>query len=1469
VPAGSSKRNSSGQRQSVSHQEKLAQFASAIQHFVFILKENRSFDHYFGTFPGADGATTGVISTGQVIPLPHAPDAVPRDPNHGWIASVLAVDNDRMDRFDLIQAGNENGDYLSLSQLYQQDIPNYFTYASNFVLADHMYSSIQSATFPNHLYTIAAQSGGAIDNPLPDGPESGCDAPTGATAPVLDAEGNITSQYPCFDFQTVADSLTAAGITWARYGGPDSLTDPFEAISHIRFSSLWDTNFFTSNSQFATDAAAGNLPAVSWLAAGGPFDEHPDYSTCQGENWTVTQLNAIMNGPDWGSTVVFVAWDDFGGFYDHEPPPVLDQFGLGIRVPLIIISPYAISGYISHTQYEFSSFLAILEERFGLATLTNRDAMASDMMDSFDFTQTPLPPLVLQLRNCSPASTTNLTFPSQVVGTPSPVKTVTLANYGTEMQNLTVTSIAVSGDFSQTNNCPSSLPGTPVTTCTINVTFTPSATGTRTGTLTITDSDVTSPQVVSLSGVGTEVALSSSLLSFPTQTVGTTSVAQAATLTNLSSTPLSIFSVVPSGDYAETNTCGGSVAAGASCMISARFTPTTTGTRFGTVTVTDSDGGSPHILDLTGSGTEVSLSPTSLTFGSQAVGTASRPQTVTLTNLGNTPLTISSLTFLGTFYIRTIYDYTQTNNCGSSLAGGASCTINVSFDPLRTGARDGSLNVFDSENDSPQSVSLTGTGTAALVNALPQVNQPLVPGSAVPGSAGFTLTVNGTGFVSGSVVDWNGTGLATTFVSSIQLTASVPAADVAAATTASVTVVNPVPGGGVSNVVFFPVTNPVSALTFARQDVATGNSPRWVGVADFNGDGKLDLAVANSVDNTVSILLGNGDGTFQNPSTVSVGTGPGAGVVGDFNGNGNLGLAIANSGGENTSILLGNGDGTFTLKSTPVTVSPAALAAGDLNGDGVLDLVAADAADSSLTVLMGNGDGTFDTVATPPPVGTQPESVVLGDFTGNGKLDLAVANNGSNTVSILLGNGDGTFNAGETVTVGAGPISLAVGDVNGDGILDLAVANNAANTVSILLGKGDGTFTSGTPVSTGNGPAAVALGDWNGDGILDLAVANATDNTVWILLGNGNGTFQTGLSFATGTDPVGVGAGDFNGDGRLDLAVADQGSNTASVLLQAPLASVSPGSLSFASQAVGTSSAPQTVTLNNTGSAPLSVTSITITGTNASDFSETTTCGSSVAAGGNCTISVTFTPTAAGSLSASVSVTDNAAGSPQTIALSGTGTAGAPAVTLTPTSLTFATTVQGATSKTQTVTLTNTGSGALTITSASLTGTNATDFSETNTCGSSVNAGASCTFSVTFKPTATGTLTASLSIADNAAGSPQTASLTGTGTIVGLSPPSVNFGSVKVGTSSAPMNITLKNASRTMAIGITSLTITGTDAGDYSETNTCGTTVKGGASCTISVTFTPKAKGGRGAAVSISDNGGGSPQQVSLTGSGS
>jgi hypothetical protein len=298
---------------------------------------------------------------------------------------------------------------------------------------------------------------------------------------------------------------------------------------------------------------------------------------------------------------------------------------------------------------------------------------------------------------------TNLTFSGTQVGTTSAAQTVTLANQGNS--SLSIGSIAITGNYAQTNNCPGTVAAS--ASCTLSITFTPTASGTRTGILTITDNAAGGQQTVALTGTGLNAvaALTPASLTFAGLLVGTTSTAQTVTLTNQGNANLTISNVAITGDYAQTNNCSGTLAASASCTFSVSFTPTTTGTRTGALAVADNASGSPHTVALTGTGLSAiaAVTPASLAFSSALVGTTSTAKTVTLTNPGNATLSISSIAITG--------DYTQTNNCSGTLTASASCTFNISFSPKSAGSRTGALTITDSAAGNPQSVALSGTGT--------------------------------------------------------------------------------------------------------------------------------------------------------------------------------------------------------------------------------------------------------------------------------------------------------------------------------------------------------------------------------------------------------------------------------------------------------------------------------------------------------------------------------------------------------------------------------------------------------------------------------------------------------------------------------------------------------------------------------------------------------------------------------------
>lgn len=692
---------------------------NVIQHVIFIVKENRSFDHMFGLFPGANGATQATISTGAVIPLGVAQDTMDRDIDHLWYSAWTGIDGGKMDRFDLIPGANANGDYLGETEFNSTQIPNYYSYAGYYVLADNMYSSLTGPSLPNHLYTIAAQSGGVYNLPS-RGPNVqnwqvswGCDAPANETVPVMDSNGVVTQPFPCFDFETLGDELISAGVSWLYYAPVFNTLgynfNTYDTINHIRNTSLW-SQYDVPTSQFLTDVAGGTLPSVSWLIAGGVDSEHPPNSMCEGENWTVQQVNAILQSPLYkNNTAIFITWDDFGGFYDHVDPPAVDEYGLGLRVPLIIISPYARkgaggSGMISHTQYEFSSVLKFIEEDFGVPPLTTRDASANDTTDSFNFTQVPRAPLILTPRTCPLASQTWEAFGQQALDTTSVTQPVYLTNLGTTAVKLTAKTTNNPDFIVSSSNCGGSIPAGQK--CQVNMAFKPSVIGEETATLTLTDSYTGSPQLVNLTGTGSALSLSAPLgLTFPGNvSIGKTESLK-LTVKNISTSAVSFSSIAIVGSYTQTNTCGTSLAAGTSCSVTVNFNPigSTSGFEYGNLILTDSDPSSPQTVWLKGTATQVSMAPNGLTFGTQAVGTTSPPLKMQLVNNGTAVIQMGTVSASGDFAI-------SANTCTTTVAAGARCNISVTFTPTATGTRTGNVTISDSDNLSPQTPKLTGTG---------------------------------------------------------------------------------------------------------------------------------------------------------------------------------------------------------------------------------------------------------------------------------------------------------------------------------------------------------------------------------------------------------------------------------------------------------------------------------------------------------------------------------------------------------------------------------------------------------------------------------------------------------------------------------------------------------------------------------------------------------------------------------------
>ncbi len=384
-----------------------------IEHIIIVVKENHTFDNLFGSFPGAEGTATARTSRGT-IPVGHPPLILTRDLCHTHECALQDWNLNRMDGWDTADTRNAS-DNLAYTQYTESDVPNYWQYARRFALADHFFSGMLGPSFPGHFFTIAAQAGWATGDPTQLVPW-GCDDSSGTTVGALD-HGTCTAQniFPCMDFPTLPDVLPP-DRTWRFYGSPEppivgDIWTMFDAVRHIRNGPAWSSNVVNAT-QFQQDIQTHTLANVVWLVDQDLADEHPPLNICYGENWTVSHLNILMQSDYWAHSAVLITWDDFGGWYDHVPPPrsygcdINHPYGLGFRLPLIIISPYARPGYILHSTAHHGSIARFVEAVFHLRPLHDIDPAAqdtpdtSDLLEAFDFSQTPLAPAVLSTRSC-------------------------------------------------------------------------------------------------------------------------------------------------------------------------------------------------------------------------------------------------------------------------------------------------------------------------------------------------------------------------------------------------------------------------------------------------------------------------------------------------------------------------------------------------------------------------------------------------------------------------------------------------------------------------------------------------------------------------------------------------------------------------------------------------------------------------------------------------------------------------------------------------------------------------------------------------------------------------------------------------------------------------------------------------------------------------------------------------------------
>jgi phospholipase C len=380
------------------------QASTVIQHIVVIVQENRSFDNLFYGFPGANTATVAQLSNGGTIALQPLPFEGDYDLGHEMSDFLADWNSGKMNGFDR-DGGPEPECYggpcptnipanAEFSYVEHSETAPYFAMASNYVLADNFFTSQIDSSYDAHLFLVAAKS--HIVN-VPNGIPWGCDAPAGTTVPTM-LPNRIPGPgiFPCYDDATLGSELDAKGLDWRFYapaigGDLGEIWSSYDSYSHIRYGSDWTSKVVSPETQVLSDVQSGYLAPVTWVVPDLANSDHPGNGSASGPSWVTSIVNTIGQSPFWNSTAIIVYWDDWGGFYDHVPPPQLDVWGLGIRVPMMVISPYAKHGYVSHVQYESTSVAKFIESVFGLPTLGVADARANNLDDCFDFSQPPRP----------------------------------------------------------------------------------------------------------------------------------------------------------------------------------------------------------------------------------------------------------------------------------------------------------------------------------------------------------------------------------------------------------------------------------------------------------------------------------------------------------------------------------------------------------------------------------------------------------------------------------------------------------------------------------------------------------------------------------------------------------------------------------------------------------------------------------------------------------------------------------------------------------------------------------------------------------------------------------------------------------------------------------------------------------------------------------------------------------------------
>ncbi len=402
--------------------------AKPIKHVVVVIQENRSFDNFFATYPGADGTKVGhaapmppiirkacspPIVEPTTVPLKQVPLTGGTDLDHVYAGYQLVLDGGKMDGWDLDRSGADGRGSPTCTYAYQyvnpSDIAPYWDIAKQYVLADHTFQTQGSGSFTAHQDLIAGGTDISPAEALIDNPTYfpwGCDAnKTVVTAVIKKRTGKVFrfgGPFPCLSYPTMRDLLDAKGISWKFYavavqkeqgknhGDTAGIWSAFDAIKAVRYSREWRTNVTRTNLDFFSDVKNRRLPSVSWITPDGVNSDHPQEKSDTGPSWVASIVNAVGESPYWSSTAIVILWDDWGGFYDHVPPPRPRTWegGPGFRVPLLVVSPY-VRHHVDHTVYQFGSILKFIESLWRLGSLGNNDADSTSLGNAFDFHMAP------------------------------------------------------------------------------------------------------------------------------------------------------------------------------------------------------------------------------------------------------------------------------------------------------------------------------------------------------------------------------------------------------------------------------------------------------------------------------------------------------------------------------------------------------------------------------------------------------------------------------------------------------------------------------------------------------------------------------------------------------------------------------------------------------------------------------------------------------------------------------------------------------------------------------------------------------------------------------------------------------------------------------------------------------------------------------------------------------------------------